>query len=184
MRKAAILILTIICIASPLSAVAMRFSANGEAAYSHFTGGIDSLRAGCDVKFELGEEFGDRHDLMATISAYSTWEIDSDQMWTSMPPVIGYSLGLSYSYDFTQRFGLRTELGLELGRNRLVEAGSAAFRVGLAPYFQLFTLPENYMSYEILVPAEVAFSASKVELRVGIGFGFHIASRFGEEYVG
>ena len=171
-------ILLALCLASPLSALAMRMTADAGSGIAMLSGGISSVRVGGYTGLEIGEAFGD-HTVMASFFWTGDQEVDSNQVWTSIPPRVGMGFGVTYSYDFTPRFGLRTEFGLELASARLVEAPASCFRLSVAPYLVFATLPESFTAYEVIFPVVAAFSASRFEVRVGIGFSYHIAPRFG-----
>ena len=179
MKKSLLLLVIAISLLTPLSAVSMRFSADALAFFSHFTSDINTLRAGGETKLEIGDELGKGHDVMATFTVTASKEIDSTQIWTSVPPQVGFGVGMSYGYDFTDRFGLRSEIGIHFENNRAVENADSCFYAGLTPYVSLFKLKESYSSYELLFPVEATFSASRAEIKLGIGFAMHIAPRYG-----
>ena len=184
MKKSVLVRLVAVLFMNSVSAVERRFSFDMKGTYAHFDSSIDTFRAEGAAKLEIGKELADRHDIMASISYFASGELDSNQVWTRIPPQLGLSLGISYSYDFTERFGLRSEIGVNLANNRLNENSDSSFYIGATPYVSLFTLPETYTSYEMIFPVELAFSASRIEVKLGIGVSMHIASRYGEEYVG
>lgn len=184
MKKSILVLLVAVLFMNSLSAVAMRFSLETKGNYAHFDSSINTFRAEGAAKLEIGEELADRHDIMASISYFASGELDSNQVWTRIPPQLGLSLGISYSYDFTQKFGLRSEIGVNLANNRLTENSDSSFYAGVTPYISLLSLPESYSSYEMIFPIEMAFSASRFEFKLGIGISLHIASRYGEEYAG
>lgn len=182
MRKL-IWMIIVVCLSAQLSAVAMRASADGRLAWSHFAGDINSIRAESSARLEVGEELGDRHDIMLSFSSNVNWQLDTTDPWTSIPPHVSLGIGVAYSYDFSERFGLKVDAGVNLGNYRLVDDTDSFFYAGITPYISMFTFPENYSSYELIFPVEMAFSGSRIEVKAGLGVALHIASRYGEEYV-